>query len=59
MSWVMTVANTRCHVVRKMGNLKPLRSRTHLLKMMTAELSAIHTLEDENVSEILIRVLEA
>ena len=55
----MTVAKTRCHVVRKMGNLKPLRSSTHLLKMMTAELNAIHTLEDEDCQRDLdLRVLK-
>jgi hypothetical protein len=43
-SWVMMVAKMRCHVVRKIGYLKPLRSKTHLLKMMTVELRVIHTL---------------
>lgn len=47
---VMSVANDKCHVVRKIGKWNLAVSRMYLLNKMTLELSAIHALELVSIS---------
>jgi membrane-associated PAP2 superfamily phosphatase len=69
-NWVMTVAKTRCHVVRKMGKSAVAVSRCartgdvyvrnfavsrmYLLKTMVLELSVIHVLRNRQRLQCLV-----